>query len=113
MSKKKEEAKKEFEKRLEKSSLSKEEIQELVALEFEEEVGAIERQIRRYYLLLKKDSPEKAESMLCKIEIKKSQQKENEQDILDICSILSKYFSGFIIFWEGEIYEKGKLDRNK
>jgi hypothetical protein len=79
-------------------NLTEEEIRELGDFEFE--TGA-----RRYYLKLKSEKPKKAEQMLADLpEIDDSTL--TEEQVMDLCHILYRYWSGFILTFKNQSYTK-------
>lgn len=78
--------------------LSVAEIEELLGYEFVVGPSSIEGQIRRYYLLVKRDcQPSRAEQMLKEVKPFLKRGVRNDQDVHDLSIVLSRHISGFVI----------------
>jgi len=89
-------------------NLNEVEIKEFGDLEFNEQQGldTVSQQVRRYYLKIKSEDPQRAESMLSDIgDIDDATMEES--DILKLCANLHKHISGFQIYYKGEAYRAG------
>ncbi len=98
-------------------NLSQSEISELVDLEFEQEqYGPIEQQIRRKYLKLKSERPERAEHMKAEVDplIEKLLDPEDyKTNLNDIGEVMDKYFSGYLICHNGFQYPTQEMINQK
>lgn len=80
------------------------EIKELERFEFRDGPSTIDQQVRRYYLKLKSDSPDKAAQMLADTTPILQQGLNSLYDVQELCTQLYKHWSGFLIRYQGESY---------
>lgn len=93
---KKSEYEERFRRSLRNTSLTAEEIEELVEFEFDKKTENLDLtdQVRRYYLKLRSTDPERADQMLAEIG--------NTGDVGRCHIIINKYVSGTIMYFQGE-----------
>ena len=85
-------------------NLDKSERRELEQFEFRSGPSTIDQQVRRYYLKLKSDGPDKAAQMLADTTPILQQGVHSLSDVKALCTKLYKYWSGFVINYEGTPY---------
>lgn len=90
-------------------NLTEPEISELVDLEITAGPKNLNEQIRRYYLKLKSEKPEKAEQLLENLKEVKLDEPIKKEDISRIGGILRKYWSGYVIYHDGKIYNSREI----
>lgn len=84
--------------------LTKTEIKELEKLEFRQNLPSVDEQVRRYYLQLKSTNPHRADHMLADTQPLLNVGIKSVQDIETLCYKIHKYWSGFLISFNGESY---------
>jgi hypothetical protein len=100
-------ARKSFERRLiTLGNLSRPEISELVGYEFDQGPSTVNAQVRRYYLKLKSEHPDRASAMLDAVGSISSDANLTEPDMHALCASLSRFCSGFVLNHGGEVYHK-------
>ena len=85
-------------------NLTRLEIKELEQFEFPKGHSTIEDQVRRYHLKLKSDRPDIAEQMLTDTSQILQKGIHNISDVEVLCRTLYKYWSNFLIKYEGTSY---------
>lgn len=75
-------------------NLAPNEIEELVCYEFIKSPTTLEEQIRRYFLMVKRDSPERAARLLKEIRPLLKKDARTEQEIHDLSLVLARFVSG-------------------
>jgi len=85
-------------------NLTKPDIKELERFEFREGPSTIDQQVRRYYLKLKSDRPDKAAQMLANTAPILQKGVHSVYDVQELCTQLYKHWSGFLIRYQGESY---------
>ena len=90
-------------------NLTREEISTLIDYQLGN-LDTVEKEVKRYYLLRKNEEQKFARNMLDQVtSILNSQI--NLENIKDLCSIIDRYFQGYIIHYQGKVYfsEGGKV----
>lgn len=85
--------------------LTEEEIRELSDFEYEAGPETVTAQLRRYYLKLKAEQPERADVMWDELPVIDDRVL-TEEEVIALCHILYRYWSGFIIYFQGKSYTK-------
>ncbi len=85
-------------------NLTDQELNELLAFEFEEGPSNVSEQVRRYFLKLKEEKPEKARKMWKKLNRVLEKGITGLDSIKEVCAGIYKFFSGFAIEYQGESY---------
>ncbi len=85
-------------------NLTGSETKELERFEFRDGPSTIDQQVRRYYLKLKSDSPDKAAQMLADTAPILQQGVHSVYDVQELCTQLYKHWSDFLIIYQGESY---------
>ena len=78
-------------------NLSPEEVDEFIRFEFVTGPSSVEAQVRRYYLMIKRDRPNKADQMMSEVSYLISKGFKDERDIHDISVVLTRYINGFVV----------------
>lgn len=86
-------------------NLTEEEIRELGNFEFETCPETIHAQLRRYYLKLKIQKPEEALRMQADMP-KIDEEALTEEEVINLCHVLYKYMSGFLLYFKGQCFTK-------
>ncbi|HLC60136.1 MAG TPA: hypothetical protein VJJ52_01785 [Candidatus Nanoarchaeia archaeon] len=85
-------------------NLTGSESKELERFEFRDGASTIDEQVRRYYLKLKSDSPNKAAQMMADVTPILDQGIHSLYDVQELCTRLHNYWSGFLIRYGGASY---------
>jgi hypothetical protein len=84
-------------------NLSESEIEELLTLEFVDQL-TVSQQLRRYYLKLKSEKPAKAEQMWAAIPRSYKRRVTSRKAVKRLCATLYCYWSGFVLHFNGRTY---------
>lgn len=85
-------------------NLAMPEIEELEKFEFHVGASTIEEQVRRYYLKVKSEKPDKAAQMLEEVNPILKKGVSDLPDVEKLCRTLYNHISGFVIIHDGGIY---------
>ena len=90
-------------------NLTREEIGALINYQLGD-LDTVEKEVKRYYLLTKNENPKFARNMLDQV-IPILNSEINLENIKDLCSIIGRYFQGYVIHYQGKVYfsEVGKV----
>lgn len=86
-------------------NLTDNEIKELSGYEFRRAPNTLRKQLRRYRLLLKVEKPERADAMWNDLSVV-DYRNPTEVVVVQCCHILYRYWSGFILHFDGKKYTK-------
>jgi len=78
-------------------NLTDSEIEEYIRFEFRHGPRTIDEQVRRYYLMVKRGSPNRASEMMEKASPYLDNGTRNINDVQGLCLVLYQYLSGFLI----------------
>ena len=85
-------------------NLTGSEVNELVDFEIYHGVSTVDDQVRRYYLKTKSEKPVQAAQMLAETSPLLERGIGNQSDVEQLCTILYRYWSGFLINFNGASY---------
>jgi len=100
------ELQRDMEKNLQQSgNLTAQEIKQLMTFEWKQAPSTVEEQLQKYFLQLKDWNPARATALHAEIQPLLRRGVKTLEDVKAACEILRKYWSGFILVFNGESYD--------
>lgn len=90
-------------------NLTQREIEEFVGYEFDIGPESVADQVRRYYLMVKRDAPDRAKSFLEKIGEIKADSDLGYGEVISLCADIREFVSGSVIRHDGILYGREVL----
>jgi hypothetical protein len=90
-------------------NLTQPEIQEFVGYEFDRGPESVAGQMRRYYLMIKRDAPDRAELFQQQVGDIKIDAELGQKEVLKLCADVHRFVSGFVIRHDGKLYSSNSL----